>query len=83
MEDIHKEILFECIYNIIKICPRSILDHVKGQVIYNLITNTKFEDYIKGTIQSPSFISIICFIGKGSLKVVERIKESISKTALF
>lgn len=83
MDEPHKEILFQCIHNIIKVCPPAVLDQVKGQIIYSLITHPRFDDYVRGSIQSPSFVSIVCSVGSSSGKIAQRIKECVSKTALF
>ena len=63
IDNSQKYILFESIYNLLKACPEGRLKKVKGHVIYNLITNSKFEDYIRGTVLSPNFINIVCCVG--------------------
>lgn len=68
-----KEILYESIYNILQVCPPQVLDRIKGRVCYSLLTNPRFEDYIKGNVESTSFIKMVCLMGQNSQHVKERL----------
>jgi hypothetical protein len=83
MRQNHKEILFSSIYLIAKKCSSTLFEKVKGKVIYALTSLEHFGAYVSGEIFSFGFINLLCYVGKGTQSVQQRVKSFIRKSELI